>query len=383
MSTVSPATKRRGLLAFGLAAAAVVVLTWQRNAGISNDGVQYVEGARRLLAGDGYSTSILYFDEHYRSGTLPSPQTVWPPGTSGAIAAVSALGIEPEVAGRVVARVAYLFLPPLVFLIGIRLTGSAVAAAWCAVWQLGMTEFWMYLGTPNSDLPFLAASLGAIALLPDRGQSRWRWLAASLLGSLAVLFRYAGVFLLLPIALVLVTDAVQTWRRSGTLALGPIAFAAPGFAIVGALLLRNRLLAGDLRGGNTRVLHQPLGGLLTETFRSLLDTLGGIARSDFAAGGVRAVAATVGAIGLGVLTLAAGRGAVRLARSFTVGIPAHRYFGVLGLMVLTYIVAMVVTASRTMLTYGQRYLLPVLPLIACLLISLALQARTDRARNAA
>jgi 4-amino-4-deoxy-L-arabinose transferase-like glycosyltransferase len=380
---VSRAARRRGALAFGLAAAAVVTLTWQRAVGISNDGVQYVEGARRLLAGDGYSTSILYFDEHYRTGTLPAPQTVWPPGTSAAIAVVAAFGGEPEAAGRLVARLAYLFLPPLVFLIGVRLTGSVVPAALCAIWQLGMTEFWMYLASPNSDLPFLAASLGAITLFPDRGGSGWRWLAASLLLGVAVLFRYAGVFFLLPLGLVLVIDGIQTWRRTRVFPFRPFTWAAPGFVLVGALLLRNRLIAGDLRGGNTLVFHQPLGGLLVETFRSLVDTLGGAARSDLAGGGVRAAAAATGAVGLVILGLAAGRGAVRLAKAFTFDDPAHRYVGVLGLMVLTYVVAILGTASRTMLTYGQRYLLPVLPLIACLLVTLALRARTGLASDPA
>ncbi len=383
MNTVSHAARRRGALAFGLAAAAVVTLTWHHAVGISNDGVQYVEGARRLLAGDGYATSILHFDEHYRAGTLPAPQTVWPPGTSAAIAVVAGFGVEPEAAGRLVARLAYLFLPPLVFLIGVRLTGSVVPAALCAIWQLGMTEFWMYLASPNSDLPFLAASLGAITLLPDRAGSGRRWLAASMLAGVAVLFRYAGVFFLLPLGLVLVIDAVQTWRRTRVFPFRPFALAAPGFVIVGAMLLRNRLIAGDLRGGNTRVFHQPLGGLLVETFRSLADTLGGVARSDLAAGGFRAAAAATGAVGLAILCLAAGRGAVRLARSFTFDDPAHRYLGVLGLVVLTYVVAILGTASRTMLTYGQRYLLPVLPLIACLLVTLALRARTGLARDAA
>jgi hypothetical protein len=376
VSPIPRAALGRGVLCFGLAAAAVVGLTWRRSIGISNDGVQYVEGARQLLAGHGYATSILYFDEHYRPGTLPALQTVWPAGTSIAIAAVSALGIEPEVAGRLVARLAYLFIPPLVFLIGVRLTGSLAAGTLCALWQLGMAEFWMYLGAPNSDLPFIAASLGAIALLPDQEGTARSWLPTSVLAGTATLFRYAGVFFLLGIGLVLAIDAWRAWRSARRVPLRPFLFAAPGFVIVAAILLRNRLIAGDLRGGNTRPFHQPLDALLVETGRSLADTLAGVARSYLAGGAFRALACLAGALGLAVLCLGAGRSALKFARAFSLDDSKHRYTAALGLMVVLYTVAILWTTSRTMLTYGARYLLPVVPLIVCLLVALALGPRT-------
>jgi hypothetical protein len=371
------------MLFFALAAAAIVGLTWERTIGISNDGVQYVEGARQLLAGHGYATSILYFDEHYRAGRLPAPQTVWPPGTSAGIATVSLLGPDPEAAGRLLARLAYLFVPPLVFLIGVRLTGSIAAGALCAVWQLGMAEFWMYLGAPNSELPFLAASLGAIALLPDQDKATWRWLPTSALAGLATLFRYAGVFFLLAIGLVLIADAWRAWRRTRRFPFGSFLYAAPGVVIVAALLLRNRLIVGDLRGGNTRMFHQPIGGLLGETLRALADTLGGVARTYLAAGGFRAIACIAGALGVAALCLAAGRGALGLARTFNFADTVHRYTGALALTVLLYVAAILWTSSRTMLTYGARYLLPVVPLIACLLVALALVSRSRPAGAAA
>jgi hypothetical protein len=376
VTAVPRAARAKGALCFGLAAAAVVGLTWRRSIGISNDGVQYVEGARQLLAGQGYATGILYFDEHYRAGTLPAPQTVWPAGTSVAIAGVAALGIEPEIAGRLVARLAYLFIPPLVFLIGVRLTGSLAAGVLCAIWQLGMAEFWMYLGAPNSELPFLAASLGAIALLPDQGGAARGWLGASTLAGVATLFRYVGVFFLLALGMVLLLDVWRSWRAQRRLLFSSFLYAAPGFLIVAAIMLRNRLIAGDLRGGNTRVVHQPVDALLVETARALADTLGGIARSYLTAGGIRAAACVVGLLGLTALALAAGRGAFRLSRTFTLQSSTHRYAAALGLTVLVYSVGIIWTSSRTMLTYGARYLLPVVPLLACLMVALALGVRT-------
>jgi len=353
---------------FALAALAVVLATWNRTVGISNDGIQYVEGARQLLAGHGYSTGILYFDEQYQAGRLPAPQTVWPPGTSIAIAAAAGFGMDPEAAGRLVARVAFLFAPPLVFLIAFRLTGQHLPAALCAVWQLGMTEFWMYLASPNSDLPFLAASLGALALLPDGEVDEWRWLPAFLLAGLATAFRYVGLFLIGAMGLLLLWDAFRRWRRTSDFRARPFLLAVPGVLIAAALLVRNSLLAGDIRGGNTHPIAQSLVGLLTETVRSLLELIGGVSRSDLTNGGPRRAAAIAGLIGLGGLALLAVPGWWQSLRTQRPGDAPRRYGLGIALYAVFYLVAVIWTSSRTNLTYGTRYMLPVAPLLVCLVV---------------
>jgi hypothetical protein len=367
----------RGAALFAALAAVVVLGTWSRTVPISNDGVQYVEGARRLLAGDGYSTGILYFDEHYQTGRLPAPQTVWPPGTSLGIAGLAALGMEPESAGRLLARLSFILLPPLVFLIGLRLTGRMSLAALCAAWQLGMTEFWMYLASPNSELPFLAAILGAVALVPDGSDGEWRWLPAGLLAGVAAVFRYAGAFFLVALGLVLLVELVREWRSRRAFRVRPLLLAAPGFLILIALMLRNRALAGDLRGGNTRTVIQPVADLLVETVRSLADVMFGVVRSELVGGGAAAFAAGAGLVALLIIVAAAGMGAWPLRFRFHPGNAGHRYAAILGLCVTVYVAAIILTASRTMLTYGSRYLLPVVPLVACLTVFLT--ARTARA----
>jgi hypothetical protein len=365
----SPALAGAGCFALG--ALAVVLATWNRTVGISNDGIQYVEGARQLLAGRGYSTGILYFDEHYRSGRLPAPQTVWPPGTSLAIAAVAALGVEPEVAGRLVARTAFLFLPPLVFLVALRLTGQPLLAGLCAMWQLGMTEFWMYLASPNSDLLFLAASLGALVAIPDGEADEWRWLPAYFFAGHATAFRYVGVFLIAALGLLLLRDALRRRQRAATFQLRPFLLAFPGVLIAAALLVRNRVLAGDIRGGNTHAVSQPVTGLLTETLRSLLDLLGGVSRSDLTHGGLRSAAALAGLVGLGGLTILAAAGLAPLTRGPWTEYPPRRYALGLALYAALYLAAVIWTSSRTNLTYGTRYLLPIAPLLVCLAVFLA------------
>jgi hypothetical protein len=380
-SEIPPGSRTRwpGAALFAGFATAVVLVTWSRTTQISNDGVQYVEAARRLLAGDGYSTGILYFDEQYQSGKLPAPQTVWPPGTSLGIAGLAALGMEPESAGRLLARLAFIMLPPLVFLIGLRLTASAGLAALCAAWQLGMTEYWMYLASPNSDLPFMAAALGSWVMIPRADHEEGRWLWTSLLAGVATVFRYAGVFLVLAMGVLMLADVMGRWRRTGKLALRPFLLVAPGCLLVAGLLIRNRLVAGDLRGGNTRAVTQPVTDLLIETVRSLLDVTAAVTRVHLGGGGLASVGAGLGLLGLAALGVVAARGLWRAPRDFEVRRPAYRYASGLGVVAGIYLSAMIWTASGTMLTYGSRYLLPIVPILVCLTVFLASIPRAQRA----
>ncbi len=356
---------RTSLVFLVAASIAIVLATWGKVTPLSNDGVQYLEGARSLLAGDGYSTRILYFDEHYAAGRIPVPQTVWPPGTSIGIASLGALGLDLSLAGRILARIAFVFLAPLVFVIAWRLTGSRALAWAAAAWQLSMGEFWMFLATPNSEIPFIAASLAAVALVPsDQGASGRRWTLLFLFAALATLFRYVGLFLFGAMGLVLLADQLRAWRHDRTPSWRALAAPIPGALVIGALLLRNQLLAGDLRGGNTRVVHQSIEGLLVETVRSLIDAFGGATRSDFSPLGIGSIGAGLGLVGL----LGLGFVALRDLRQRVTDPRGRHLAGAIACYVAVYLFAIIGTASRTMLTYGTRYLLPVIPLMVCLAV---------------
>lgn len=356
-------------LVWGLLAAAVVVATWPLKAALSNDATQYLNSAAELREGHGFSTSILYFDEHYRFGTLPAPQTVWPPGYPALIAGLAATGMEEETAARLIPKISFVLIFPLLYLLAFRLTGSSVLASLACLWQLGLTEFWMYLTAPNSELPFIAASLAALLLVPDEIGHARRWAGASLCAGIAGWIRYAGVFLLASLALVLVGELLWEWRRRGVLRLQPALWATPGFLMVALLMLRNQLLVGSLQGGNTKVVVQPLSDLLKTTGVAFADVLFGIAKADLAAGPGRV--ALVGVLALACA--AAGAYAVwspaRMVRA-SFGRPDHRLFLYLSLYTGVYLCGVLATAHRTMLTYGARYLLPVVPVLICLMIYL-------------
>ncbi len=95
------------------------------------DSMNYVDVARRVVAGDGLVQSTGGFNQpFYLSGKLdlPSPFTAQPPGYPLAIAFLSRLGLEAADAALVVSALAYAAILALVYLLGRRIAGSAAAA---------------------------------------------------------------------------------------------------------------------------------------------------------------------------------------------------------------------------------------------------------------
>lgn len=365
-----PALRRwRWALIWALAAAGVVFARRDRVAAISNDGTQYVESARQLLAGYGYSTSLLFFDEQHAAGVMPAPQTGWPPGYPLAIAAVGRIGLGLETAARLVARVAYVAVAALVFLIAFRLTGNPNLASLATLWQLSITELWMYLAGPNSELPFLALSLAALAVLPRKGSGNWRWALAGLLGGLSVTVRYAGAFLLVTLGATALMTVWNHWRLERRLVLLPLVLLAPGTALAVAPLIRNQLLVGSLTGYHVPV-SQSVGNLLSDAASGMVDVLGGAAPADFSSGGLRLTFAGLSLIALAAAALLALFTGARMLRRFSLEREDVRYGLVLGGYTAIYQIGVIATASGSMRPYSARYALPIAPIVICLIIYL-------------
>ena len=105
------------------AAGLVIALCWRTSDGpqLGNDGYQYLSVADNLLDGNGPSTSIIHFDEQQYLGTLPAPQTVFPPGYSVLVAAARWTGLSPVIAGASVSIGAIILLVFIFVIIAYRL----------------------------------------------------------------------------------------------------------------------------------------------------------------------------------------------------------------------------------------------------------------------
>lgn len=379
----------RALLAFASAAALAIALGEYiaKDDTVSNDAAQYLVGASSLLEGTGYTTSILYFDEHFATGTIPAPQTVWSPGYPAGIAALAATGLPLLDAARIWSIVCYAALLPCLVLLVWHLTQSAVLATAAAFWQLAVTEMWLYSAEIATELAF-CLTIVAMALVFVRdlraNAERARPFALSLpalaaincLAGVAFLLRYAGVFPLAWSLLLIAFDFVTRMRnragRPGALLAGAALAALPAVAVFIAVTARNYAITGGIRGGNNKLFLTPVVDLLTLTGQNSIHLLTGVTRTQFFAGSVPL--GLLGGLALAFLGSIAVVATLRLCAPLLKRDLRHwrtQAVVMLTVLVVLYVSGMVAIASQTFISYDARYLLPVIPLCIALAVALA------------
>ena len=218
---------------------------------MANDAAQYINSASNLRAGEGYATSLLYYDQNYSIGGLPARQTVWPPVFPALIALVSASGLSLDRAAFGVSLASYLLIPLLLFAtlqrIGHR-PGAALLLS--GLWYL-FAQPWGNVLHHLSDMTFAlftVLTLYCLVLSSEQTDRRRAWLVlAGIVASLAFATRYAGIFFIGSVgvfyALCLLFD-----RRRFSLADLVALMLAPAL-VVTAFFVQNARLTGTLTGG--------------------------------------------------------------------------------------------------------------------------------------
>jgi hypothetical protein len=371
-----------------VAAFLIAALFVARNTGtISNDGTQYVIGARHLLEQEIYATNILYFDEHYLTGALPAPQTVWPPGISTLIAALSALGVHEEFAGRLISLFSYVVVVAGTAFAVWLLCGSLSAVAAVSLWQLTIIKFWPFAAAINSDVAFAAVTIAALVIFyrhlkyktiseRDGVHMSFGTLASiSLLAGIAFLLRYAGA-LLIAWAMLLIGIEFFTRIRARTeavvLLLGRSSLAAfPAALAFGGLALRNYLITGGIRGANNKFEANSFLDLLMETARVFTIMITGVSGRRFF--DVSAVLGIVGGIAIICFFLISIVAFLVLLKSFAYrDSPAWKCQALAGTaaLIAIYVGGLIYVGSQTPLGILDRYFMPILPI--CLILMVAL-----------
>jgi hypothetical protein len=276
-----------------------------------NDDFQYLSVADNLVRGKGAATSILYFDEHYISGTLPAPQTVFPCGYSLAVAAVHLLGVPLFPAGVIVSVLSFLAMIPLLWW-GCRLMHVGPVATHGVLFLVVANSLvWRFALSASSEALFsllllLAATLmmqaelaGANALL---GRRRSIFLAGLATG-LSFLVRYAGSFVAAGGCCYYLGRALLKRTRQHFADL--LWYVAPVLAVSAWIFLRNWMLTGSLKGGNIKRFDHPLGELLQQVQVSWIHLFVGedVDKSDLANPLLLSVVVLVG-LGMALAVLA-------------------------------------------------------------------------------
>lgn len=236
--------------ALALLAAAACLYATHRGPGLFADSKYYLEGARALLAGRGYSVPSATGE--------PVPITHWPPLYSLALAAAGGLsGLDPE---RVARWLNAALLGATVLLGGLATRHLARGSAWAGLFgaflllaSVDLLDVHSYVG---SEGLFIFLGLAGMALLgrhlerPKLGYL----VAAGLLAGLASATRYVGVVLLGTGVL-----ALLLLRRDRRLRDAAI-FAALGCAPIGAFVSRNHLAAHEALGESRSLVFHPITG---------------------------------------------------------------------------------------------------------------------------
>ena len=337
-----------------------------------NDACQYESTARNIRDGNGVSTSCIFYGEQFAAGTVPAPQTVFPPFFPAAMAAVSAVsGSELHHVAFTLNLVSFLLsalvLYELCICLGSRPLGGVVSVAcWLATAVLWHTTWWGL-----SEPPFMLLILISVRLLAVRRLSFA--LLAGLCASAAIGVRYAGLFL---VAAAAVNYAILLiCSRDKRLISEALLFGIPPTVTAWVLLRRNLQLVGSVEGGNTYELGDSLQTVVVRLVASGTE-LFGIPRSFLLSG---SAAEYVAAVTITIGTLLVSRFLADRERR-------HQTLKFLGdpVRLLTIVFPAVHLAATTYLEYSrgsgisQRMIMPVLPFTMALFAALVAQVKQPR-----
>lgn len=322
---------------------------------LANDTAQYFSVADNLRAGRGPATSIIYYEEHYALGTVPAPQTVFPPGYPVAIALAAASGLATATAAFVVDLLSWVASIGLLFSIALARGHSPSRALGCAVAFACLALPWVYTHEMLSEPLFIALTLASTRCLAGsrRQPAYGSFLLAGVAASAAITVRYAGVFFAAAVAVVLAVELVR--RRSLRTLIHGVAFAVPVAVTTLTLFWRNARLVGDFRGGNAHEVVKPIGDVLDTALKSAA-ALVGVGRRL----GPAELAALI-ALALVALLMWRARGRVSLARDALAAAMRDRAALLTAVYPLVSIAALLYLERVSSIGLDERMLVPLVP----------------------
>ena len=327
--------------------------------GLSDDSYQYLSEAENIHDGHGLTTSIVHFDTERAHGRVPAPLTTFPPGYPLAIAAFSRMGLTSEIAGLLVSAASFILLVPLIAYAAAVLELNSMATRLALLLLLGSFAASVFATAVATESLFTALSLGAMVclLLYERGRAGAPVAAAgNLLVGFACWVRYAGLFLFVAVGAYL---AWQAFRRRDRRSVIAAAWLALPTGLISCLLVRNMVLTGSWKGGNTKAVAHPLAAILKQFGVSTYHLFFGEGVPTRL--GVLQVTLFVGLI---LLLLVLFLTVARLARSLAIRTALGSTFAhaeLLLVYVVVYNAGMIYLGMFSVISFGSRMFYPVLP----------------------
>lgn len=255
--TQSP-THRNALIATAILSLMATFCLWRtdNDRTLNPDIAQATSAARNLLSGNGFSTDLIYYEQHYQQHAWPAKQTVFPFGYPAMIAALGSLGVPFRTAAQVLALSGFFCVPLLIFFAARRMERTPMTAMLLGLlWQCAPMN-WYNVHEKQTESLFVVFTLGSMILLfaNDHRHRTSRILLAGLCAGIACSLRYAGVFWLLTVGIVMAPGVIRHWKQ--TVREAALFFAVPG-AVVCGMFFRNRIIAGEVSGGIKAISIKP------------------------------------------------------------------------------------------------------------------------------
>jgi MFS family permease len=355
--------RRAGLVWWLTGATALLLLRVASNSflpGIAHDSFQYLSVADQALQGHIGETGIVHFDAERSFGRLPAPLVTFPLGYPALLAALSLTGMSLMRAALVVNIAATLGCITIAWWLtgrfglrpGIRHAIMACIAANGALLQ--------FAATASTEMTFTLLVLVATALLFKAQSSasgmRW-WVAAGLALGVSYHVRYAGLFLIVGLF------GVAAWHllsRHRARFVGYVVAAATAAMLVVAGMARNVALVGNWRGGNEKVVRNDLQEVLATTVRAVNGVVLGPPGTAPQVSLVLRLAFVV-CVAFAVILLWRRRDSTA---TVVLPTPVRDFTIDLLMLVGAYSAFMFYAALTTVISYGTRMFVPVIPVLA-------------------
>ncbi len=339
------------------------------------DSYQYLSMARNIRTGHGIATDYLHYGENHRTGLIPAPQTVFPPGYPILIAGPEMLGVDGVAAGLGVSLAAFALTLALTVYLG-RLLDVRTGPLCCVLFLIVLNgAFWYYALRVYAESIFTAVSLLGLTLLVKAEcleNRTWKRLGILTAGATAVglayWMRYAGCFLIASV--VFYYGGCWLRVRSAARMKDLMVVSAVLAALILPIWIRNYSLTGSIQGGNSLSVNNSLKELGAQFATAWTQLMTGYLSEVTPSGLATKVNRGLLALAIVAFLFVA---AYQLVRN-RAAIFAGRRLGPLTLMatfVAVYILGLTYIAKYTMISYDDpRMYMPLMPVIllgiACL-----------------
>ncbi len=336
---------------------------------LSNDSVQYLDGASHLEAHDCFCTTVAHFDEQLAVGHMPIPFTHFAPGLSLLMTGLARIGVEPETAGYLISAFAYLGTIALFWYIGTTLgAGPLVLGLLALVWTTNSTALLManYVSTESLfTLLLLSVAALIVADIETKGKRPLLLAGIGIAAGASYWIRYPGIFLV-PVA---VFYLIWRWRQNRqTLPWAVIGLVAVTVECL-VIMIRNTLIAGSWRGGFSTGQGHTVKWVLVESGKAWYHLVFGdrvVARLDIWV--ILFLCALPAAVALAIF-------AWRSDQSNQLPAGTRTALGWLFLMVGTYCAGIVYGTLHSIAADLSRYYFPAYPLLLAILAVVSLARR--------